>query len=381
MPVTQVPPGLGTAISGEEWARYILDRLSISSVVLRAGARQVRTRAPKLHIPRFTSDGSAGWYEELEPINEGSPTGDDLEFNPKKCASIARLSNEVVADADAGSINSIGDKIMQAVGLTVDRALLVGAGGKQPVGVLGQIVQNVPGDVADYDNTVDAISEITQHGGTPDTMFVAPADWKALLKLRDQVDRPLIAPDVVEAAAPRFVSLAIYSTPALPAGTAIVCQVDEIIACIRRDASVEMSREAEFVSDATLAAWSPGLTSGSTMFEGYARSSRRPGPRRRSSAPARRAPRRLPPAVRRHPRRPLRDRRRRLRRRHQYAVRDAPRRAPAPPRARGRVRAPEADDRRDLGHLVLAAGRVRSTAQLGRGVDDVDVGEDNPTDG
>ena len=117
MPVTQVPPGLGTAISGEEWARFVLTRLGHASVVLRSGARRLTTSAPVLHVPRFTGDGSAGWYLELEEIAEGAPPGDDIEMVMRKCATLAKISSEVVSDADRAAINQVGEEMMRAVGL------------------------------------------------------------------------------------------------------------------------------------------------------------------------------------------------------------------------------------------------------------------------
>jgi HK97 family phage major capsid protein len=252
VPITTVED-IGNAITPEQWSAFILERLGHASVVLRSGARRIPTSASVLHVPRFTKDASAGWYQELEEISEGEPGGDDLEMVMRKCATLAKLSNEVVSDASRSSINAIGDELMKAVGLATDRAILVGAGPpRQPVGILGQIEQNVDGVVDSYDDVVAAVGQVTQHGGEPDSLYCSPADWTKLLLLKDEVGRPLIAPDVAERAQPRFASLNVYSTPALTAGTAIVGESGQIIVAIRRDPSVELSGEAAFTADGTL---------------------------------------------------------------------------------------------------------------------------------
>ena len=96
--------------------------------MLRSGARRLTTSAPVLHFPRFTGDGSAGWYEELSEIAEGAPPGDDIEMIMRKCATLAKISSEVVGDASRAAINQLGETMMNAVGLEVDKAIFVGAG-------------------------------------------------------------------------------------------------------------------------------------------------------------------------------------------------------------------------------------------------------------
>jgi HK97 family phage major capsid protein len=250
VPVTQVPPGLGTAISGQEWASFILTRLQHASVVLRSGARRLTTSSPVLHVPRFTGDGSAGWYLELEEIAEGAPPGDDIEMIMRKCATLAKISSEVVSDASRAAINQLGETMMSAVGLTVDRAIFVGAGPpRQPVGIVGQITQIIEGDVVDLDNVIDAAGLIADVGGEPNALYLAPADWTAWQKVRDGVDRPLLNPDVTQAAAPQLAGLSVYRTPALSSGTAVVAQADQIIVAVRDDPAIEMSSDALFTSD------------------------------------------------------------------------------------------------------------------------------------
>jgi HK97 family phage major capsid protein len=256
VPVTELPaPSLGASITPEQWATFILERLALSSVVLRSGARRITTTADTLHVPRFTSAATAGWYAELVEIAEGAPTGDDIKLVMHKVATLAKLSNEVVADATPGSVNAIGDQMVAAVALEVDRAIFVGGGAavQQPTGILGQITQGEIGPVASYDTIVKAKGQVAQWGGIPDSLYLNPADWNALELLKDTTGRPLVQPDVAQGAAPQFAGLGVYPTPALAAATAIVAQADEIVVGVRNDPTVALSSEALFTADGTAA--------------------------------------------------------------------------------------------------------------------------------
>ena len=98
MPITE-DAGLGAALTPEEWATYVLDHLAAASVLLASGATELRTTAKALHVPRVTGDSTTGWYDELEPIGEGAPPGDEVVLTPRKVATLVNLSNEAVTDS------------------------------------------------------------------------------------------------------------------------------------------------------------------------------------------------------------------------------------------------------------------------------------------
>ena len=171
-----------------------------------------------------------------------------------KCVTLAKISSEVVSDASRAAINQLGETMMNAVGLEVDKAIFVGAGSpRQRVGILGQIDQEIDGDVVDLDNVIDAAGLIGDVGGEANSLFLAPSDWTSWQKVRDAQDRPILQPDVTQAAAPQLAGLSVYRTPALTAGTAVVAQSDQIIVAVRDDPSVEMSDQALFTQDGHVA--------------------------------------------------------------------------------------------------------------------------------
>jgi HK97 family phage major capsid protein len=124
VPITEFPAGgLGAGFAPEEWAAYVLENLSAASVVLASGATEIRTTGKAVHVPRFTGDAATAWYDELEPIGEGSPPGNELVLTPQKVAALCTLSNEVVADSNANVLDSVGSKMVRSVALAADRAM------------------------------------------------------------------------------------------------------------------------------------------------------------------------------------------------------------------------------------------------------------------
>jgi HK97 family phage major capsid protein len=246
--------GFGRAITPEQWAAYVLDHLSAASVLLASGATEIRTDSRLVHVPRITADGAADWYDELEPIDEDGPAGDDLELTPKKVATLCRFSNEAVADSSPKVLDVAGQSMVRAVALEADRAMFAGTGGKQPLGLLNQTPELPSFDGApNYTGIVTATGLVRAAGGTPNVVYVNPTDLTALQLATAGDDRPLISGDPTAGAPPVVAGLAIWATPALPAGTAIVAQADQIVVAVRQDASVAVSDAPLFTQDGTVA--------------------------------------------------------------------------------------------------------------------------------
>ena len=104
MAFTEYPlGGLGSAVTPEQWATYVLEHLSAQSVVLASGATRIDTLSRVVHVPIVLTDGTADWFAELDPINVGDPTGDELVLQPKKVAALTQLSDEVASDSSPRS--------------------------------------------------------------------------------------------------------------------------------------------------------------------------------------------------------------------------------------------------------------------------------------
>ena len=143
--------------------------------MLASGATEIRTTGKAVHVPRFTGDAATNWYDELEPIGEGCPPGNELVLTPQKVAALCTLSNEVVADSNANVLDSVGSKMVRSVALAADRALFAGTGGKQPLGILNQTppLPNVA-HAPDYVGIVTGAGLVRAAGGVPNVVSSTP---------------------------------------------------------------------------------------------------------------------------------------------------------------------------------------------------------------
>ena len=67
------PPASAAASRPNNGPQYVLEHLSAQSVVLASGATRITTASKVIHVPRLTSDGSAGWFSELEELDRRRP--------------------------------------------------------------------------------------------------------------------------------------------------------------------------------------------------------------------------------------------------------------------------------------------------------------------
>ncbi len=244
--------GLGQAMTPAQWANFVLEHLSNESVIFASGARRIDTDSKTIHVPRVTSDGTVVWLDELEEITTDRPEGDDLVLTPKKVGALAILSNESVDDSSPAVLDTTGQAMLRAIALAIDRAVFHGTGGKQPVGILEGVLPE-QATAPTYEGIVRAAGKVRSAGGRPDVVYLNPEDLTELQLAVDGDNRPLIQPDAQQGAAPTVAGLRIYPTPALVEGEALVAQADQIVVCVRKDASVAFSTDAKFSQDGTVA--------------------------------------------------------------------------------------------------------------------------------
>jgi HK97 family phage major capsid protein len=251
-PITETT-GLGQALTPEEWASYVLEHLSAQSVLIASGATVVRTTNRVVHIPRVTSDGDVGWYAELAPIGPGDPQGDELILEPHKVAALTTVSNEAVNDSSPSALDAIGTSMMRAVAMAADKAYFVGEGpsNDQPQGVMTLALPTHPGAV-DYPGIVTAAGIVRGKGGAPNVLYLNPADLTGLQLATDGMDRPLIQPDPAQGMSESIAGLRLWPTPAIDAGEALVAEAAQIVVALRQDATVAVSEDYAFNTDAAL---------------------------------------------------------------------------------------------------------------------------------
>ena len=126
--------------------------------------------------------------------------------------------------------------------------MLSGAGGKEPLGVYGQAGQHVLG-VIDIDHLIDAAGLVLDVGGQARVAYINPADHTLLQKQKDAAERPLLTPDYSGGPSSTVYGLALWPTKGVAAGTALVCDPQQIVVAVRNDPTVAVSADAAFTAD------------------------------------------------------------------------------------------------------------------------------------
>ena len=246
--------GLNATWGREEWATYVLAHLAAESVLLRSGARRITVRGRSAHVPRVLSDGTVSWVAELAEIPSSAPVGDELVLEPKKIANVVTLSNESIVDAPVDELNAVGDALTRAIATGIDaRAFSASAAtATEPSGIRSLALPAQAGGVT-IDNIIRAVGTIAASGGVATAVYINPSDLTTLRLAKDTQGRPLLQPDLQAGGAEVIAGARIWPTAALPAGTAIVAQADQIVVGIRQDAEVAFSADARFTADAVAA--------------------------------------------------------------------------------------------------------------------------------
>ena len=246
--------GLNPTHGAETWAQFVLDRLSTASVLLASGARRINITGRKAHIPRILSDGDVQWVAELTEIPSSAPTGDELVLEPKALKNVVSLSNESLADSPVSELDTVGDALTRAVATALDAKAFSAdaATATAPAGIRSLALPAQTGGVS-LDNLIRATGTIAASGGVADVVYIAPADLTDLRLVKDADGRPLLQPDLQQGGAELVAGARIWPTPALPAGTALVAQADQLVVGLRQDAQVDFSAHSRFSADAVQA--------------------------------------------------------------------------------------------------------------------------------
>lgn len=255
-----MPYSPGTSQSGwsaEQWSAQLIEALMLQSAVLRAPVTRVLTNERVVHVPRVTVAPTASWVAELAQIPSDSGDADTLALTPRKVADTLLISSEQIADASVDVLNAVGAAMTRGVAQKIDEAFFSTSAetATVPAGVLSN---TLPGEAAamSIDAILDGIGAIQAVGGSPDTVFLAPADITALRKAKSNTGFYLLAPEGASLQAPgaeRIGGCTLLPTVGLTAGHAVVADARFIEVAIRQDMSVEFSPDAGFGNDATVA--------------------------------------------------------------------------------------------------------------------------------
>jgi HK97 family phage major capsid protein len=267
--------GGGQYLVPAQFLGRVWDRLAAKAVGLAAGFSVIDTDRDELHVPRVTSDATAGFYDEGDEITPSDPGLNEVVATPKKLAALVQASNEVIADSNPAVLDVVFSNLTRAMTNALDLAFFEGAGGTNPATIKGlknvvgiQSLELGTGDgdaLADLDPFADAIGMLEQENAEATAFVMHPRTWKQLLKLRELAtgsNKPLLSES---AGSPTGgISRTLYGIPVFltsqlsiteTVGTATDCssvyamQASEVVAVRRAEARIEVDRSRLFNFD------------------------------------------------------------------------------------------------------------------------------------
>jgi HK97 family phage major capsid protein len=126
----------GGFLVGED-LQAIVPALRSASVVLSLGSQVLDNLQSDVGLPAETSFQAASWLSESESLPDpGDQTYSKTVLSPKRCATIAVLSKDLLKLNSLGVENFIRASLRNTLGTALDKAALAGAGNKEPLGLL-----------------------------------------------------------------------------------------------------------------------------------------------------------------------------------------------------------------------------------------------------
>ena len=233
----------------------IVEPVFATSVALGSGLTRLDTGSTSVYIPSVAG-GSAGWYNELDPIGDAGIAADEVEVRPKKVGATQVVSNESASDANAATL--VGQALTNALSQTVDLAFFQGGGAKGPGGLPALTgTSSVDADPASgLDPYVDAIAQVEAAGGQAGAIYMSPTTWASLSKVKAGTgsNQPVLSPEgnLSNATTRGLFGVAVFTSRHVTTGTAWVLDPSRVLVVNRTPATVDSDSSFLFDKDATM---------------------------------------------------------------------------------------------------------------------------------
>ena len=190
MNVTTAPAGgftVGTDLAA------IVPALRTKSVVLALGATVFDNLRGNLGLPTESTTYTAEWLSELEELEGSDAAYAQTTLSPRRCASMATLSRQLLLQNSLGVENFVRDSLLRTIGSAIDRGALSGNGNAEPLGILNNTNANQVtfGATATRLKTIAFQDALTADsvGNTPDaslgyvTSFAVASKWQQIAEV------------------------------------------------------------------------------------------------------------------------------------------------------------------------------------------------------
>ncbi|TCU18800.1 phage major capsid protein [Rhizobium sullae] len=116
-----------------------ISALTASSVVRGLGARVLSGLTGNLSIPRETGSPATGWVAENAALSSSDADFDAVTLSPKHAGALSEFSRNMLLQASPDVEALLRQMLARNIGLTIDKAAILGGGANEPKGVLSTV--------------------------------------------------------------------------------------------------------------------------------------------------------------------------------------------------------------------------------------------------
>ncbi len=197
--------GEGTGIGGGWFvpslvSSYVIDLARNAAVTMQAGAWTLPMDGPEVTLVKVLTDPTAYFLAEHAAITESDGSFGPITLKAIILGALVRVSAALLEDAPAAG-SAIDRMLAAALGLELDRAVLLGNGSNEPKGLWSCAGINVHSMGANgaaptnYDPFSYAFQYVLEDNGTPTAVIMAPRTFGTLDRLKEgTTNAPLGAP-------------------------------------------------------------------------------------------------------------------------------------------------------------------------------------------
>lgn len=237
----------GAPLIREQVANILVEPLESASVILAAGPKIFNSSEP-LRLPTLTGSTDPSWVAENGLIPDSEVSFDEINLMPsdrKSIKALTKFSNEMARQSAIGLDAVLKARIVKDVANKLDTALLLGDGtAKTVTGLVNQTgVQTGVLDTTETDSFLDALALTAAAEVNPNRWFINGADFFAVRKLKDANGKYLLESDISKDTTYRIFGIPVTVTNKLPAGQAVLADMNQVAVVRDIDPSVTVLSE------------------------------------------------------------------------------------------------------------------------------------------
>ena len=210
----------------------IYDRLRTASVFLKAGPRIVTMTSRTAVLPGIGTGVSVAVVAENTPIPTSEITFERVELRARKVAALTPGSNEWFNDSNPAGRQILAGNMLKELATKIDELAFAGSGvGENPLGMrnwVGAPATAIAGPIT-LDVIATMIGNLEARGATPSAIFLSPANWTALLGLKDDNGAFLLVPNPSDSSPRRLFGIPVYVSMHVGEDWAAVADMSQIV--------------------------------------------------------------------------------------------------------------------------------------------------------